>query len=165
MRSIQDTYCWTAQRKLLTPAQSGIPALPTFGIQSRTKAGFSLAPHIHAGCMEIVFLTKGFQCFEANGQMFNLSGNDIFVTWPDEPHSSGSYPEAINEYIWFQINLTGAVPFLGLDENHAAALKDALLQLPRVFSGTPALSAAFTECFYDIASDDPLRRARPVTAV
>lgn len=159
MKSIQDTYCWTNQRKLLTPAQTHIPALPTFGIQSRTSVGISLLPHIHQDCMEIVFLSKGFQCFEVGGQMFNLSGNDIFITYPDEPHSTGSYPESINEYIWFQLNLRSDIPFLGMEQTHASDLREALLTLPRVFKGSSQLYATLTECFYDIASDDLLRRS------
>ena len=159
MESIRDTYCWTSQRKLLTPTQTHIPALLTFGIQSRTSVGISLTPHIHRDCMEIVFLSKGFQCFEVGGQMFNLSGNDIFVTYPDEPHSTGSYPESINEYIWFQLNLNTDLPFLGMDKTHASDLRDALLTLPRVFKGSSRLYVNLAECFYDMASDDMLRRS------
>ena len=159
MKSVADTYCWNSHRKLLPPAQTHIPALPTFGIQTRNSAGISLLPHIHPDCMEIVFLSKGFQCFEVDGQMFNLSGNDIFVTYPDEPHSSGSYPESINEYIWFQLNLRTDLPFLGMDETHASDLRKALLTLPRVFKGSSQLYANLEECFFNMASDDMLRRS------
>lgn len=154
-----DSYCWTPQRKILTSAQSQIRALPTFGLQSSTHAGTPLQTHTHPGCLEVVFLIKGFQCYEAGGQLFNLAGYDIFVSYPDEPHSSGTHPEAVNDIIWFQIDLTKGLPFFGLDHTQAAFLAQSLQSLPRLFRGDAALKNALTEAFFHLASPDPLLHA------
>ena len=146
-----DSYCWEEHRKILTPEESGIPALQTFGICSNNRAGQPLRTHIHQNCMEIVFLVKGFQVYEAGSAHFNLSGSDIFVAYPNEPHSSGSYPESICDLIWMQVNLSPGIPFFGLDEGHAAALRQALRSLPRVFGGDAALRTMLHDAFYSLS--------------
>ena len=119
MINVEDPFCWEKHRKILTSRESGIPALQTFGICSNNRAGQPLHTHVHNGCMEIVFVVKGFQIYEAEGEVFNLSGSDIFVAYPGEPHSSGSYPESVCSLIWMQIKLENGIPFFGLDESHA----------------------------------------------
>ena len=145
MITIVDSFCWTSQRKILTPRETGLAFLPAFGIQRSTRAGLPLAPHIHPGCMEIVFLTKGFQIYEADSQLFSLSGHDIFVSYPEEPHSSGNYPENICDFIWFQINLS-LIP-CPPGEKQSALLASSLKNLPRTFRGNSALESQLTEAF------------------
>ena len=159
VENIVDPYCWDEHRKILTPAQTGIPALRTFGLCSNNRAGQPLHPHIHRGCIEIVFLMKGFQVYEAGQAHFNLSGGDLFVAYPDEPHSSGSYPESVCDLIWIQLDVTPGLPFLGLDEVHADGLRAALCCLPRIFTGDAALRASLTEAFFSLAQEDALEKS------
>ncbi len=158
MLDIVDAYCWEEHRKVLTPAETGVPALRTFGVCSNTRAGQPLCPHIHSGCIEIVFLVKGVQLYEAGGNSWNLSGSDIFVSYPDEPHSSGSSPENICDLIWIQVDLRPGLPFFGLDEDHAALLREALRGLPRLFSGDAALRTALLEAFAALCSTGRFER-------
>lgn len=158
MENVVDGYCWEDHRKILTSAETGIPALQTFGICSQNRAGQPLRTHIHQGCMEIVFLVKGFQMYEAGGIGFNLSGSDIFVAYPGEPHSSGSYPESVCDLIWMQVNLTENIPFFGLDELHGNVLRQSLLSLPRLFSGDTLLRNSLTEAFYALAEGKEEKR-------
>mgnify|MGYP005760710971 CR=1 FL=1 len=151
MENVVDRYCWEEHRKILTPRESGVPALQTFGLSSLNRAGQPLGTHVHEGCMEIVFLVKGFQIYEAGGAGFNLSGSDIFVAYPGEPHSSGSYPESVCDLIWMQVNLADPIPFFGLDQDHAKYLRESLRTLPRLFSGDMALRNTLTEAFYGLA--------------
>ncbi|MCI5647971.1 MAG: AraC family transcriptional regulator [Fusicatenibacter sp.] len=153
-----DVYCWGEQRKILTAAESGIEALVVFGMQNSTRAGEPLPPHMHPGCLEIVFLTKGFQCYEAEGQLFALTGNDLFVSYPDEVHSSGSYPEAISDIIWFQIDLESSGAFFGLDTFQADFMKKRLRKLPRIFRGDRVLQNDLTKAFFYLAATDSLTR-------
>lgn len=154
MLNIIDSYCWGEHRKILTSEQSQIPALRTFGICSNNHATQPLCPHIHQHCMEIVFLLKGFQVYEAEQAHFNLCGSDIFVAYPDELHSSGSYPESVCDLIWMQLDLRSSLPFFGLEENRAAQLRMALRSLPRIFRGDAALRSTLTEAFFALANSD-----------
>ena len=153
MDNLVDRFCWKEHRKILTSRESKIPALQTFGICSNHRAGQPLNVHIHDGCMEIVYVVKGHQVYEVGGEVFNLTGSDIFVSYPGEPHSSGSYPESVCDLIWMQIRLEDGVPFFGLDEDHAGYLREKLRSLPRVFSGDPALRTALTEAFYGLTGE------------
>ncbi|MGI5893789.1 MAG: helix-turn-helix domain-containing protein [Candidatus Merdivicinus sp.] len=154
--NIVDSYCWEEHRKILTPVQTQIPALRTFGIFSNTHASRPVQPHIHQNCVEIVFLLKGFQVYETETEHFNLSGWDIFVAYPNELHSSGIHPESICDLIWMQIDLSPDLPFLGLDEENAAILREALHTLPRLFTGDALLRQMLTEAFADLRDPQPL---------
>ncbi len=160
MLNIVDSPCWEEHRKILTPSESGVAALQTFGISSSNRVGQPLRTHIHRDCVEIVFLVKGFQVYEAAGDRFSLSGWDIFVARPNEPHSSGSYPESICDIIWLQINLGGGIPFFGLEEGRARLLWETLSALPRLFTGDAALRAALLDSFFALAGSDPAERCR-----
>lgn len=157
MIPVIDEPCWTPRRKVLSCAQTQLPWLQSFGIQSFDRAEKPLVSHIHPGCMEIVFLLKGFQAYEAEGQLFRLTGHDIFVTRPGEPHSSGAFPERISELIWFQLRLS-AFPrtFSG---RKASRLTGALQGLPRVFRGNAALESQMREAFFCLASPDFITQA------
>ena len=156
--NVVDEYCWEEHRKILTSKQTGICALRTFGICSNNRAGQPLDTHIHRRCMEIVFLLKGFQIYEVNEGRFNLSGVDIFVAYPDEPHSSGSFPESVCDLIWMQLDMTPGMPFLGLDDCAAAKVRAQLAALPRIFTGDAALRAELTDAFYMLSHADELDR-------
>lgn len=158
MLNVVDSYCWEEHRKILTPKESGIAALRSFGIYTSNQAGQPLQTHIHKDCMEIVFLLKGFQIYEVENAHFNLSGYNVFVAYQNEPHSSGNYPESICNLIWMQIDLTEGLPFFGLDKETAAALRQVLRSLPRVFGADAELASTLSSAFYALANQDPLSR-------
>ncbi len=149
-----DEPCWTPHRKILTPAQTQLPWLCSFGIQTSEKAEKPLAPHVHPNCMEIVFLLKGFQLYETAGHLFRLTGYDIFVTRTGEPHSSCNFPEHISDLIWFQIRLSALSQTFRSPK--ASELARALHGLPRIFRGNAALESQLREAFFCLASPDPI---------
>lgn len=154
MENIIDRYLWERHRKILTPTESGIPALQTFGINASNKVDHPLTPHYHKDCMELVFLLKGFQIYQVGEEQFPLSGSDIFVSYPNEAHSSGGHPQSNCKIIWMQINLSPDLPFFGLDHEHAAALREELMGLPRVFSGESGVFSALLESFSALSEPD-----------
>ncbi len=153
-----DAFCWLEHRKILTSEQSGIAALRTFGVCSANRAGTPLEAHIHKGCLEIVFLVRGFQVYEVENRRFSLSGADIFVTYPDEAHSSGGCPEGNCRLIWMQIDLSEHMPFFGLDDPHADELRGALRRLPHLFAGEDSVNRALYEAFTALSSGDEMMR-------
>lgn len=158
MVNIVDSFCWEPHRKILTPEQSGIPVLRCFGLHTSKSAGLPLYDHIHKGCMELVFLLKGFQIYEASGCLYNLSGYDIFVAYPDEVHSSATYPQNVSSLIWMQLELSGEGPLLGLDGETSRLLRRELLSLPRLFSGDSALEGTLTDAFFLLRQGGELER-------
>ena len=137
MLSLIDESCWTPHRKILNSTQTQLPWLQSFGIQASSKTEKPLAPHIHPGCLEIVFLLKGFQMYETAGQLFRLTGYDIFVTYLEEPHSSGDFPEHISNLMWFQLRLSALSETFPAPRS--AELSSLLQKLPRIFHGNALL--------------------------
>lgn len=157
MISFIDESCWTPHRKILSAAQTQLPWLQCFGIQTSAKAAPPLAPHIHPNCMEIVFLRSGFQMYETAGHLFRLTGYDIFVTRMDEPHSSGNFPEHVSDLMWFQLRLSALTETFF--EQKASRLSQALQKLPRIFRGNAVLESQLREAFFCLASGDPMTKA------
>lgn len=154
------SYEWTEHRKILTPRESGIESLPCFGLSSRQQASRPLENHTHPGCMEIVIMVRGFQIYEAGGDTFSLSGSDVFVTQPDEEHSSGAQPEGVSEIIWLQVDLTPGKKLFSLDESRSRLLREALWALPRVFTGNDAVKRQLRDAFFLLAGEDEFDRFR-----
>lgn len=152
-----DAPCWTPHRKILTADQTQLPWLQSFGMQASSKTEKPLATHIHPGCLEIVFLLKGFQIYETAGQLFQLTGYDIFVTQTDEPHSSGDFPEHISDLMWFQIRLDALSETF--PSAKASELAVFLQKLPRIFRGNALLENQLREAFFLLASPDPVKKS------
>jgi AraC-like DNA-binding protein len=158
MLNIVNRYTWNEFRKILTPSETGVEALSCFGMKYRQHAEQPLPRHIHRDRIEIVFMLNGFQVYEASGASFTLSGMDVFVAYPDEPHSSDGCLENVSDLIWLQIDLSPELPFFGLSGDSADMLRDALRSLPRVFRGDDALRQLLQESFSLLASDAPFDR-------
>ena len=158
MLNVVDKYCWDDDYKILTPAQTGVPALRTFGLDARRHASQPLTPHIHQNCMEIVFLLSGFQVYEAAGASFSLSGYDIFVSYPNEPHSSDGCLNNVCNVIWMQIDLSPDLPLLGLSKERSRQLRQSLLNLPRISGGDDALRRMLTDAFFALAGQNEFER-------
>ena len=57
------------------------------------RAHQPLEEHVHIRAMEIVLLEKGSQVYTVGGTDYTVNSGQVFVTFPDERHSSGRYPE------------------------------------------------------------------------
>jgi len=156
-------YLWTEHRKIITPEESGLASLPCFGICSHQQAQKPLESHIHPGCMEIVMMIRGFQVYEVGGETFSLSGSDVFVTFPDELHSSASQPESVSEIIWMQVDLSPGRPLFSLDAKKSSLLREALLSLPRLSEGRDSLFRMMKDAFFLLADGDEFARFRGET--
>lgn len=100
-------------RVILTEDQLNIPGLRMFGKHSVTKAIPALYPHYHENAFEITYLCKGTMTFFTDSNTHHLSGGDVYISFPDEPHHTGAVPISLNEMYWFQLDI-GADNFLFL---------------------------------------------------
>lgn len=100
-----------------------------------------LHPHIHPGMMEIVYCVNGEQIYEVNGQLYHVKGGDIFITFPDELHSSAGQPEDRGELYWLIIDVSQPkASFLHFDIEEGPAFCQSLGSLSkRHFKGSATM--------------------------
>lgn len=55
--------------------------------------------------MEICFLAEGRQIYRVNDQTYTLGGGDVFLTFPDEVHDTGSFPEGKGILYWLILKI------------------------------------------------------------
>src|SRR5438876_12325061 len=93
------------ERVILDLRPLGIPEVPMLGRYHYSSAHDGLKVHVHPGIMEICFLTKGTQLYRVGRRDYVLRGDDLFVTFPDEPHGTGESPEEKGLLYWLQVIL------------------------------------------------------------
>ena len=93
-------------RIIQTAERLNIPGLRMFGKHSVTKAIPALYPHYHENAFEITYLCKGTLTFFTDDQTHHLSGGDIYISFPNEAHSTGAVPISLNEMYWFQLDIS-----------------------------------------------------------
>lgn len=153
-------------REFAEPALPGLELLGRYDYRQARREGLHV--HRHPGCIEICYLERGRQLYSLGAQRFVMEGGDVFLTFPDEPHSTGGQPEEKGVLYWLIVRLDPpGASFLHLPAGEAASLRQALLGLPaRLFRGDAALrddlDAAIAAC---LAQADPLRTLRLRTAI
>jgi AraC-like DNA-binding protein len=126
-------------------ADLDMPEVPLLGIHNAPSVNIYLADHVHTGLMEICYLRRGEESFHVGGQDYKLKGGDVFFTFPDENHGTGSKPQGKGLLYWTQIQLN-APRFLGLTPAMAEPLINSLLAMPeRKFRGDKQLGVLFEE--------------------
>lgn len=115
-----DNYYSSKTRTVLTPGQLHIPGLKMFGKHTMTNAVAPLPDHYHKNCYEFTFVTNGAISFTVDQITYELSGNDVFMTNPDEIHSTNLLPLSAGEIIWLQLDLSDTGRFLFLEEEAAS---------------------------------------------
>lgn len=151
----------TRERIILDLSVLGISEVPMLGRYNYTHAHHGLGQHAHSDAMEICLLTKGTQLYRVGRRDYVLRGGDLFVTFPDEQHSTGEAPEEKGVLYWVIIILPRKpARFLNCPPSDARELVKRLLSIPhRHFGGTPRLQALLDEIIsITCAKQYPLRR-------
>lgn len=153
----------SASRTVMDLRSCGIPSVPDFGRYNYSRAKQGLESHRHRGAMEICYLVRGRQTYYVGGRRFCLRGGDVFLTLPDEMHSTGGEPEEKGLLYWMALKhpdkTHGALA--GLDRRDSRCLwKELNSDGKRHFPGSPNLKHhldAITELFH--APHKPLKAA------
>ncbi|PTY00745.1 hypothetical protein DB346_14090 [Verrucomicrobia bacterium LW23] len=122
--------------------ERGIESISCLGRYDYSVATTGLAPHLHERTMEICFLIRGRQAYSVGNKMFYMQGGDVFITQPDETHSTGGGPQEKGLLYWINILKPSATSgrLLGLPRHQTRAVWERLSEVsPRVFGGTPAM--------------------------
>ncbi len=150
-----DEYTDKKYRKVLLGDQTWINSLSTFGFATNNKAELPLINHYHKDKMEFVILIDGIQKYTASGVEYTLYGGDVFITQPNEEHSSGKNPQSVNEILWFQIDLSKTNNFLGLNEQNGLHLFNRIINFEgRKFQLDRSLISKFVESFQLICKNN-----------
>jgi len=153
----------TPERTILDLRGLGIPHLRVLGRYRYLRAHPPLADHAHPGMMEISYLARGTQNYWMGEDCYRMTGGDLFVTFPDEPHSTGPDPEHCGLMYWFIVDLPPrAQGFLGMPDPLAQAYWEGLRHFPhRHCCAGPSLQPVVDRVFRAAeALDGPLRGAR-----
>lgn len=148
-----DTPQWSDEYKVLTKKQLNIPALHMIGHADFHTAFSKLETHYHCN-MEFVVIIKGTQRYVVDDKYYMLYGGDIFMTYPYENHGNGNLPQDICEFIWFQLDLSSPVNFLGLSSPYSEYLFRQMLNYhTRTKRVTERNLALLQKAFKYLASD------------
>lgn len=115
--------------------------------------------HIHPDAMEIVFLHRGEQIYCVDGKEYHLRGLDLFQTYPNEPHSTGAYPEE-KSILYYMIvdTVHDQENFLGINDPRIAYLPQTLNSLSvRKYRGSEKISVLWEKIYDVLDSDHPIR--------
>ncbi|MCG3148767.1 MAG: HTH-type transcriptional activator Btr [Verrucomicrobiae bacterium] len=147
--------------------RTGVPNVWMLGRYDYTRAQPGLPAHQHRAAMEICFLVKGQQTYRVGNRDYILRGGDVFITFPNERHSTGDAPEEKGILYWMILRLPRAgQTFLGLPARQAGPLVRALLQIkPRHFRGAWDMKDLLDDILATYRQHSPLRAARMANRV
>lgn len=138
------------ERRIYDLSVFNLPEVPYLAAQNLPFTAPALPTHLHKGRMEINHILKGERVYRVDGKDYPLRGNEVFVTWPDEKHGSGSSLHGRGTHFWVQIVLPRpGAGFLGLGPEHAEAFVRALWELPRRhFRASPEMRGIFSRILH-----------------
>lgn len=137
------------KRRVLNLRNVGLPDVPVFGYYEYSSVHPGLRTHRHRGAVEICYLHRGRQTYRVAGREYNLSGGDVFVTAPGEPHDTAEHPEEPGVLYWLNLRMPKrGASLLMLPARDSARLARRLADLPEPkFKGSSRLKRIYDEIF------------------
>lgn len=165
MLEIFDEYSWTKERKILTHDRHKVQGLKNISHYCVSSSMDPVPVHFHSHLLEIFFMVKGTRCqqVQVEGEIFtyHIKGNQGFVLYPPELHSTGNQLLSPCEYYAFQIDLSKPHDLLGLNPETSNALCRRLLSLPsRQMELGPSQRKELVQIFNLFAEQDPVSTMR-----
>lgn len=148
------------ERLTIEPAFHGFAHIPSIGWSHYRKARGRLDDHLHTDSYEFCYLEKGRQIFATRDRLYDLRGGQIFLTLPNEVHSTNGNPMEKSILYWMQFRFPKGKSFLrfGVEESRDYASRFAKLNLhKRIFESGAELPIHLRECFAAYASKEKIR--------
>ncbi|WP_312441527.1 AraC family transcriptional regulator [Lacrimispora sp.] len=117
-----DEYFHSKDRIVLTQQELNLPGIRLFATHNIHNAIFPHLPHCHENTFEFTFVSRGTISFYAQDSEYEVSGGNIFISFPDEVHSTNEAPISLNEQYWFQVDISDPKNLLFLNEEAAGQL-------------------------------------------
>lgn len=129
MYEIFDEYCWKEHKKVITYEKHHVLGLKNFAHWNLSRAIPSTPLHHHSDIIEMHCLTKGKRYSQIDEQVYTITGNELFITYPYENHSNGNLAQTPCSFYGFQIDLKHEKELLGLNEEYSQLLCNSLRNL------------------------------------
>lgn len=117
-----DNYYLSQERIVLTENQFKVPGIRILAKHTIHSALKPLVLHYHENAFEFTLLTEGNLTFSTEKSDYRFSGGDVFISYPNEPHSTNETPLTYGEVYWFQLDMSDYDQILFLEPNAAAQL-------------------------------------------
>lgn len=146
-------------RHILDFRMLGFRDAAVLGRYSYSAAHAGLEDHSHGDMLELCFLESGKQSYIVEGKTFNLSGGDMFVTFPHENHGTGRTLQEKGTLYW--LLLFAPQPrraYLGLSTEEGRLLFEKLSAVPsRQFRAAKSAKKILQQIFAAFENDGSLR--------
>lgn len=117
-------------RQVLMHEQLQIPGLSLLGHYQILNAEQPLVSHYHKDCFEITYISKGVFTFSTETHDYRLTGGNLFITKPDEIHSTNLSPLSVGEIYWILLDCTKTEGILFLEQSATRHLLENLYKIP-----------------------------------
>lgn len=112
----------TSEQLILSPEQDGIDGIPAVSHGKYTTNWQALPEHVHDGCIELCFCSRGSLVFECEGTEYTLMPDNVFLTQPGDRHRLTTNHKGMRMYwLFFRYPRNGHT-VLGLSARETAAL-------------------------------------------
>ena len=114
----------------------GMPDVEAFGFDNYRKVKYCPGYHVHDGCVEFIYCSRGNCVYDTPDGEFELKAGCVFASGPGQPHGLKKYHCGLR-MSWIRIAVPpGGKTLFGLSGKEGAWLAARLLSLPRrVFRG------------------------------
>ncbi len=146
-------------RRILDFRPLGFRDAAVLGRYSYAAVHGGLEDHSHGDMLELCFLDSGKQSYTVEGKTFDLSGGDMFVTFPRENHGTGGALQEKGTLYW--LLLFAPQPrrrYLGLSPAEGRRLFERFLSVPnRQFRAAKSAKKTLQQIFAAFEDDGRLR--------
>ena len=112
----------TSEQILLSPEKDGICGIPAISHGLYTTNWQAMPEHVHEGCIELCFCSRGSLVFECEGKTYSLMPDNVFLTQPGDRHHLTTNHKGMRMYwLFFRYPKKGG-RVLGLSTRETAEL-------------------------------------------
>lgn len=106
-------------------------------------ANTPLEEHVHPNALELTYFVRGEQVYTVHATPYTVKSGEVFLTLPNERHSSGHYPKDKSQFYYLIIDQAFLRQLL-FNESESLTLLNALMHIePRSFKVNTSLTADF----------------------
>jgi AraC-like DNA-binding protein len=133
----------------------GISGLKNFAHWNLPRAASPTPLHYHSDIIEIHCLIKGRRVFHLNEKTYTITGNEMFIALPYEPHYTSNNDLSPCSFFGFQIDVSKKEALLGLNREYSLALYEILTSLNfRHLRFSPNETQLLRHAFENIIDED-----------
>ena len=112
----------TSEQLMLSPEKDGIDGIPAISHGLYTTNWQAMPEHVHEGCIELCFCSRGSLVFECEGKEYTLMPDNVFLTQPGDRHHLTTNHKGMRMYwLFFRYPRKGG-RVLGLSARETAEL-------------------------------------------